>query len=242
MREEGTDPDHLRAEIMQEMQFVREHFRRLAGAPDHEPRADLIADPAQVVETADAFLPRLTRRMEFCVMFGRRRFVAQEIAVRACVEPRLVHGARAFADRERDRAVRERRTDRRDQPGHRVVGKTEVLAALQDERPEAVPVPVPAAVQDDFRREPVARNGAVARADAAVETVVAAEVREFDESADEDVAPVMRLTRPARGGEKRLPFRARMPGDEPGQFGFGRQFPGFEPGSQRHGGHDKISC
>ena len=124
------------------------------------------------------------RRVQHSVVRSICGFVTQQIAVR----PRVIHGLialpAAFADRERDRAVRVRCTDGCNQIRHPLVRPPGVFPALQHKGSVAKPVSLPAAEENLLLRQAVARLRAVGFADAAVIAVVFADIGELDDAAE----------------------------------------------------------
>ena len=112
--------------------------------------------------------------------------MAQQIAVGARLAQTAVALAATLADRERHRDVGMARLDGLKQSAEPLVCGVGVLAALEDERPEAGGVAVLQAGEYLLVREAVAADVAVVAADAAVEAVAAAEVGELDQPADVD--------------------------------------------------------
>ena len=190
MGEEGADADHVRPEVLEESDVLHDVRERLPGRPDHDARPDLIADVPQRVETRLAVRAAEVRRMEHRIMRLVGRLVAQEIAVGAGIEKALVALAGLLPDRERDRAVRERRADVPHDLTDAVVREIRVLAALEHERPKPEGMSLPAARQDLVLGETIARGGAVAAPDAAIVAVVPAIIGELDQAAHIDVRAV----------------------------------------------------
>ena len=109
-----------------------------------------------------------------------RCFVAQQVAVGACCEIRLIAGTAFFADGQRNRAVGMLPADSADDRTDFVICLIKVLAALQHEGAKAKPVAFGAAGKNFLLRKAIALGKAVACTNAAVIAVVFAVVCELD--------------------------------------------------------------
>ena len=102
--------------------------------------------------------------------------MAQQIAVRTRVEQGLIAFAAAFAQRKGHGAVGVARFERFDQRHEHRVGEKRILPALQHKGAKAEVIALIGALQDLLRRQPVAFDIPVASPDAAVQTIVFADV------------------------------------------------------------------
>ena len=128
--------------------------------------------------------------MQACIVFGRRRFVAQQVAVGTGVEKSLVAVAAAFAEREGDGAVGKTLAHRADYAAHTSVVEPPVFPTLHHEGAEAQLVALLAAVVYLLVAEAVANGSAVAATQAAVEAVVLAVARKLDEATHKNLVAI----------------------------------------------------
>ena len=195
-RDVGTHADHVGVEHLERADVVLEVFERLAGKPDHDAGADLVARAAKVPERLVAVLQDLLKaprgRMERVKERGVRRFDAKEVAeaprVPAGFGPTFVDLERLLAEGERDaEAVREgvRRRLRVDAAQHALDESDPLLVAalarLDGDRAVALFGRMEGAPHDHVFIQRVARDGLVALADAAVAAVRRADVAHLDE-------------------------------------------------------------
>ena len=180
--------DHVHVHVAEEDDVARKVRHRLAGQRAHDARPDLVAAAAQGRKALDAARPAVVRRMEARIEFRRRRFDAQQIARRARRAPAPVDVFLLLAKRKRHTEVEVR-------DGAQAVldeGRVRLaldLAALEDEGGVARPRIDFGHAQDVRDGEAIAVEGRVRTADAAVETVLCADVADLDEAAHRDARP-----------------------------------------------------
>ncbi len=113
--------------------------------------------------------------------------MAKEIAIRACVAQATVAFNRPLADGERHGDVWMAFLDGGDDAAHFVIGEERVLAALQHKCPKTSGIALLETIKYLLLGQAVADRRLVASPNAAVETVVLAEIGELHEPADEDL-------------------------------------------------------
>ena len=164
----------------------------------HDPAACLEADVFEIPQTAHPACEGQLRRMQHRVVLRIRRLVPKKVAPRPRIVQRLIELPAEFSDGHRHRAVRPALRDAPHYMAHLLLIIIRILSALQDEGPEPMLIAVRAASEDVLFIEPVSLHAAVAAADAAVITVVPADVRELDNAAEVD-PPAEALERNAVG-------------------------------------------
>ena len=112
--------------------------------------------------------------------------VPQKIAIRPGLLEQPVGFIAPLSEGEGDGAVGEGGTNGGNDPAHPLVVVPGVLAALQDEGAEAARVALAAAGQNLLRAQSVAAGVSVVAADAAVDAVILAVIREFHDASDVD--------------------------------------------------------
>ena len=144
-------------------------------------------------------------------MRGRGGLVPQKVAIGPRLAEAPVGLPVALADGKGYGGIGEGRFDAPDDRRQLLVGETGVFAPLQDEGAEPERVAAFTAGEDLPRFQPVALRPEVARPDAAVEAVVPAVVRKFDQPPDEDGVAVHPFP-DAHGAVEEFapPFRGRM--------------------------------
>ena len=191
MRDEGAHAHHLRLQVLYEAQVLDQRLRGLEGRAHHHAGTGLVAYFLEIAQVLHTVFQRQVCGMQFRIVAGIRRFVAQKIAV--C--PRGVELFKALssalAKRQRDGAVRVGFANGTDDIHHALIGKVRVLAALQNEGAEAEVIAYLAALQDLFLGQAIALGIAVASANAAVQAIVFAVVGILDQSADIDLTGVV---------------------------------------------------
>ena len=151
----------------------------------------MIADFLEVEQAALAILQTHAGRMQLGIMLCIRCFVAQQVAVGACIEISLIAGTAFFADGQRNRAVGMLPADGADERTDFVICIIKVLAALQHEGAKAQFVAFSAAGKNFLLRKAIALGKAVACTDTAVVAVVFAVIGEFYQPADIDLVAIV---------------------------------------------------
>ena len=180
IRDQGADADHVRIELLVEQDVCRNRSKALPRQAHECPRADLIAERAQVAQAAHAVrvvharVPALVDRLV-------RRLDAQQIAVGTGSAPECVLLIAALPHRQRHREVE--LLEATDDGSEALCREIQVLARLQDDCLIAVALCLVRELHDGIGVEPIALDLAVLAPQAAVHAVLAADVREFDEAA-----------------------------------------------------------
>ena len=193
MRNEGADSYHMGAQLFHIQKVFHDVVCRLSRCSQHDSAADLIADLLQVAQASFPVLNGQFRRMQHPVMGRIGGLVPQQVAVGTGVKICLIALSGLLSDRQGNGTVRMLFLDAADQPADLLVREERILPALQDNGPEAQPVPPVRAVQDLFFCQPVPVRAAVGPADPAVIAVIAAPVGEFNQSAQIDCLSVDRF-------------------------------------------------
>ncbi len=185
MGNERPQADHLGAEGFDEPDIGHQVVEGLERAAHHHARTGLKTQRPQFVQAGNPVFELHGSRVQAGIVAGVGAFVAQQVAVRAAAAQQRVAFLRQFTQRE---------CDGRFGPGCTHLGHGfgqgpyggRILSALQHESPQAQFPGAVAAGKDVFVGEGVARQPGVAAPDAAVQTVVAADVAPFDQGAQPD--------------------------------------------------------
>ena len=116
--------------------------------------------------------------------------MTQQIAVCPGLFPAAVNLERTLPAGKRNGTVQMRRFEFRHDTFQLIIPEARIFAALQDDRAEAQFISVFSGSKYLFFGQAVAADFGIARADAAVITVVFAEIGEFDQSAEENPVTV----------------------------------------------------
>ena len=116
--------------------------------------------------------------------------MAEQVPVRPGIKPQLVDLPVKLPQREGDGTVRPAGLDGPHRLRHPVRGEPRVLAPLEYKGAKAPAIPLFAAVQNGVPVQPVAGHMMVVPPDAAVQTVIFADVAALDEPPDVDLFPV----------------------------------------------------
>ena len=190
VRNEGTNSAHIRGEFLNEFQILCQCFRRLPWGTHHKSAAHLISDFLQLHQALHTVVERHFCRMEFFVMSFISCLMAQKIPVGPCIVQFLVTFPGTFSYRERQRTVLVSLLDLSDQTAQNLIVPVCVLAALQNKGAKAKLVASCTAFQNLVCSESVAVTVMIGTANPAVETVVSAQIRKFDQSSDIDGSTV----------------------------------------------------
>ena len=183
----------------------------------HDSAAHLISVPAKRTQAPPAATPGMSGWMQSCIQFGTGRLDPQQIAVGAGVAPPAVCVVRLFAKTQRDA---ESVAEPLPYPTKDTLDECRVLLTLNLARLENK-VPVTGlerqfgAPHDLIRRHPVAMDIPVVSANAAVETVLGADVAALDETAQRDSPSHLTALHIIRGGKQ---FPGVGPFQEPNQI------------------------
>jgi hypothetical protein len=175
---------------LQKPQVRYQTFRPLKRGADHKTSANLIADFLQMPKALFAVFPIHRRRVQFCIVFGIGSLMSEKVSVRPGIEQLLVTVAGTLTERECNGTIGMLFSDFRDNFYDAVIIKKGVFPSLQDERSVAEFIAGFTARQNAIERKPIAVKMCVAAPNPAVETVIFAVVRQFDETAQINIGTV----------------------------------------------------